>query len=101
MTDDLVKTDPAAWELALAEFKAAKAAFDLITHTTPEADYDVIHERYCEAEFALLEQWAPSLDAVITKLMIIFEDEMHSELPESLQKLKIIGDIRRFTYMYE
>ena len=80
MTKGYLKTDPIAWEQAVTEFEAARAACDAANPSKADATYD----RYQETEEALLAIPAPDLEAVIEKLLIIWENELAIETPDSI-----------------
>lgn len=96
MTTHLIKADPLAWELAMLQLKAAKANCDAIEMPRDDAILDATLDRYYEAEEALLDLPAPSIEAVISKLMLIWADEIPSEAHDAHQKRMVIGDLRRF-----
>jgi len=101
MTDHITKADPVAWKQACAKLRAAKAVCDRLK--IPR-DRDIQYEkweRYYEAESALLTMPAPDIEAVITKLMLIFAEDLAADAPEALHKCKVIGDLRRIRMLGE
>ena len=95
MTDKFISADPIAWQNALAEFKAARAEFEKFASSDDEAKVDAIQYRVEQAEEAVLAQPAPDIAAVAEKLLIIWEDEVCSEIDNGAGKCMVIGDLRR------
>ncbi|WP_420381834.1 hypothetical protein [Novosphingobium sp.] len=95
MTNHVLKADTAAWKLALSKLRAAKA--ECAAMKIPR-DRDIQNDKwetYFVAESALLTLPAPDLNAVIEKLMLLWNEDLASGAPESLQRCRVIGDIRR------
>ena len=77
------------------EFESARAACDLCTSTDDPLAADSIFDRFQAAEEALLCQPAPDIEAVIEKLLIIWEHELAIETPDSIPLMTVVGDLRR------
>ena len=95
MNEGFLSSDPIAWEQAVVEFESARAACDQCKNTDHPSASDVLFDRFQAAEEALLCQPAPDFEAVIKKLLIIWEDELAIETPDSIPLMTVVGDLRR------
>ena len=89
------RASPATWQEDLAAFRAAKAALDAHDHKTHPDDTNTLFDTCALAEEKVLAQPAPDIDAVAEKLLILWDEDVWSELPEGEQFRGIIGDLRR------
>ena len=95
MTEGMIIADPIAWEHALARFKTAKAECE---SSGPPSDRNTRNpslDRYCRAEAQLLALPAPDVEAVIAKLMILWDHIIYMNSEDPAPELKVIGDLRR------
>lgn len=95
MIKGFLRVDPRAWEQAVVEFESARAACDLRKSGDDPSASDVIFDRFQAAEEALLCQPAPDIDAVIEKLLIVWEHELAIVTPDSIPMMAVVGDLRR------
>jgi hypothetical protein len=95
MTDHYVTADPAAWASARDELRAATAAQNALTAAARKTHGDEVSRRLVRAQEALLDLYAPDVQAVIEKLEIIWEIELGEDDQESGWKQIVIGDLRR------
>ena len=95
MIEGFLRSDPIAWEQAVVEFESARAACNERKRTDDPAASAVIFDRFQAAEEALLGQPAPDFEAVIEKLLIIWEDELAIVTPDSIPLMAVVGDLRR------
>lgn len=95
MTNHFTTADPTAWKQAMTKLRAAKAACNRLKLPRDRDIQDEKWEKYYEAESTLLAMPAPDIEAVISKLMQVFAEDLVSGAPEALHKSKIIGDLRR------
>lgn len=100
MTATNLSPNSAQWATDLNNFRAARAAIDNHDHRANPDATDALHEVAEEAEDRVLGQWAPNIDAVADKLMILWGEDVWSGLEEGEQMRMIVGDIRRFARLY-
>lgn len=101
MNDHILRADPAAWKLALEDYAAAGRAFKVLGDAADAAEIAGASSTLCDAEDTLLSLRAPDLEAVIQKLFILWQGELHEEIDEGLHKCGVIGDLRRIITLGE
>lgn len=95
MNDHIIRADLEAWKLALTDFETASTAFENLGDIDDAGKIADASWALHDAEDTLLSLAAPDLEAVIKKLFILWQGELHEEIDEGLQKCGVIGDLRR------
>ena len=95
MTEGMITADPIAWKHALARFKTAKAECESSGPPSDRNSRNPSLDRYCQAEAQLLHLPAPDIEAVIAKLMVLWDHIIARKCEPPAPELKVIGDLRR------
>ena len=95
MTANIPKASRARFKADLEEYQALRLAVDLHNYKADPQGLDPIFKRCNIAENVVLEQRAPTIDAVVSKLLILWEEELTLEDARGKQKMMIIGDLRQ------
>lgn len=98
MTMNTLQPDPVAWEAAVTKYKTSLATFHRLINEKPERMPVRAGNNMVRAHEKLFELVAPDIEAVITKLMIRWEDCRDGDTLDAMQRCKIIGDLRRLSY---
>ena len=91
MCDGYLKADRAAWERDMTELKARATA---VAEMGP-SDGPAVYEAFDRASNNVLVQPAPDLEGVISKLEILFSEELASDCVIHDGHKTVIGDLRR------
>lgn len=96
MTANIPKPSRTRFKADLEEYEALRLALDLHNDKDEPHVLDSLFERCQIAEEKVLGQRAPSLDALASKLMILWEDDIWLDTVEATQMQIIVGDLRQF-----
>jgi hypothetical protein len=92
MTDGWIIANANAWANTFGDLKLFNEYFE------QEADQKIktkLFNKVVKIQEALLDMAAPDINAVIEKLLILWEEDVWAETADGGRKATIIGDLRR------
>lgn len=94
MTAVTIDPNAALWNLAFAEYRAARKQRENPPVPRDRAFENAASERCNSAEVALLSLYAPDFRAVAEKLAIVWEFDLPHDSPDTAWKRILLQDVR-------